>query len=365
MNTQTLGGLAAAQQRAQERFSGLLQSPRLGTAAALPKLRSCAVGISAGLHRGAALRLRKTARVGSAEDNDIVLRDAGVLPHHAELRRVDGVWSVFALNGGPALPASESAVHGRFIRRRHAIGSAELVLTQTLPPESAPRRLRRSLRRGFAPALLALSALLGTAVVVQLVRPASASVSIIDRNLAAEGWPDVNLVASQETPLVATGYVNDAGSLAQLRRWLDQNDMAHVSIQVRVGLELAASVRDALADPALSVAYRGADVVRVQGTSDDMAVRDRLRLLTSDLAGVARIDDRVAFYEVPNTAPQQHTLPVRIVSVAPGENPSFAGENNARYFVGAVLPDGAEVTAIGSDAIEFSVGQRSVTYPLN
>ncbi|MBA3596413.1 MAG: hypothetical protein H0W40_03415 [Methylibium sp.] len=364
MNTQTFGGMAAAQ-RAQQTFANLLQSPILNAGAAVPRLHPCAVRVSAGLHRGAALRLRSAARVGSADDNDIVLRDAGVRPHHAELRRVDGVWSLFALPGGLALPPSESGIRGRFMRQRLVIGSAELVLTQALPPEPAPKRLRRSLGRGVAPVLLALSALLTAGVVVQLVRPASASMPLDTRNLAAQGWPDVNLVAAPDSSPLATGYVDDAASLARLRLWLEQEKLAHAGLQVRVGSELAMQVRDALADPSLSVAYRGAGTVRVQGTSDDMAVRDRLRLLTADLAGVVRIDDRVAFYQVPNTAPRQHALPVQIVSVVPGENGNFAGADGARYFVGAVLPDGAEVIAIGPEAIEFAVGKNRITYPLN
>lgn len=365
MNTPTFGGMAAAQ-RAQQSFANLLQSPILNVVSAVPALRPCAVRISAGLHRGATLRLRSAARVGSADDNDIVLRDAGVRPHHAELRRVDGVWSLFALPGGLALQAAETGTRGgRFMRQRQVIGSAELVITQALPPESAPKRLRRSLGRGVAPVLLALSALLTVGVVVQLVRPASASMPLGTRNLAAQGWPDVNLVAAPDSSPLATGYVDDAASLARLRLWLEQEKMAHVALQVRVGSEIAMQVRDALADPTLSVSYRGAGAVRVQGTSDDMAVRDRLRLLTADLAGVVRIDDHVAFYQVPNTAPRQHTLPVRIVSVIPGENGSFGGENGARYFVGAVLPDGAEVKAIELDGIDFVVGERRITYPLN
>lgn len=364
MKATTLGHLAAARQAAQQRFAGLLQSPKAAFAAR-PDLGPCAVRVTDGLHRGATLRLRGPARVGSAQDNDIVLRDAGVQPHHVELRRVDGVWCLLALPEGQVLPVAERRACGRFLRQRHELGGAGLVLTQPRPPEPVHRRVGRSLRQGAAPVLLALSALLSAGVVVQLVRPASATVPMGTRNLAAHGWPDVNLVSAPDTSLQAVGYVDDADALMRLRQWLQKEGLPHAAMQVRIGAEITLRVREALADPTLSVAYSGGGTVRVQGTSEDMAVRERLRMLTADLAGVVRIDNRVAFYEVPDTSPRQHSLPIRIVNVMPGENGSFASDKGQRYFVGAVLPDGAEVVSIDVDSIEFALGNRRITYPLN
>jgi hypothetical protein len=79
-----------------------------------------------------------------------------------------------------------------------------------------------------------------------------------------------------------------------------------------------------------------------------------------------RIDDRVLLNEVKVPQPvKEHTLPIRVVDVIPGVHGSFSDGAGARYFVGGVLPDGAEVVAIRVDAIEFKVGGKSIFYHLN
>ncbi len=352
-----------------ERLSGLFSSLVNRAAAHRPAAGNddrpgCAVRVASGMHRGATLRLREAARLGSDESNDIVLRDPGVLPHHAELRRVDGVWALCDLDHGRTAAAIETAQRGRFERRRYGIGAAQIVISQARPLLLARRRVRARLVRLAAPLLLLLSAVLGAVVIVQLVQPAVARSPAVARNLGAVGFADVQLAAAPGEPTVFSGYVDDAAGLARLQAWMQQNARGPNSVQVRVGSELAARVREALQAPGLSVDYRGAGVVRVQGSTEDAAVRERLRRAAADLARAVRIDDQVAFIETPNTARIEHPLPVRIVDVMPGENGSFSNGSGARYFAGAVLPDGSEVVAVRAEAIEFAVGSRRITYPL-
>lgn len=357
---------AGAIDNAARRFSGLLGQrprPQAGHAAAAP----CALRIVAGLHRGAMLRLREATLLGSDADNDIVLCDPDVKARHAELRRVDGVWGLYDRADGSVIAAFEVGRRGRFVRQRHALGAAQLVISQAMPLDLTPASRPSRFGRLLAPALLVLAASLGAAVLVQVVTPASAGIVDGSRRLAAEGWPDVELVAAPNAPLTARGYVDDAASLAHLRRWLTSQHLGHAMVVVRTGAELAARVRDALVDTGLAVDYQGGGSVRVQGSSTRMAVRERLRRITADLAGVVRIDDRVAFVEVPDLTPKTHVLPMRIVDVRPGNadnGGSFGAENGARYFVGGVLPDGSEVLAIGEDSIEFSMNGRLIHYRL-
>jgi hypothetical protein len=362
-----------------QRFAGLLgRAP-----AAAPAVSSLpppyAVRVLAGMHRGATLRLRNPARLGSSDDNDVVLRDPDVLAHHAELRCVHGVWGFYELAketpGSAATPESqarlippfETARHGRFVRRRHALGAAQLVITQAVPlpaPLSGP--LQR-VSRLLTPVVLVLAALLGAAGIVQLVTPASANLVTGTRSLASEGWADVQLVNEPNKPLLVRGYVDNAGSLDRLKRWLADENLSHGVFAVRDGAELAARVRDAVGDADLTVSYQPGGSVRVQGTSSKMAARERLRRITADLAGAVRVDDRVAFVEAPDRTPKQHVLPIRIVDVRPGTGEhggSFGSENSVRFFVGAVLSDGSEVLAIGDDSIEFSMNGRRINYPL-
>jgi hypothetical protein len=358
-------GVSTASQSAMRRFGALLDRPQSVSVSAQkePVLVPCVLRVTVGLHRGATLRLQGPTRLGSAPDNDIVLHDPGVRAHHAELRRLDGVWGLFDIEDGHEVRAIETARRGRFERRRHGLGAAELVFSQAMPARAARQRLQRNLARAVAPVLLCLAVVLGAAVIIQLVPPVSAHLPNETQSLASDGFPDVKLVATPGIQPQLLGYVADAEALARLKSWLSQHDaQGKTSFQVRVGTELTARVREALADTALTVDYLPAGVVRVQGSSSNLATRERLRSLTAELSGVVRIDDRVAFLEVADTTAREHLLPVRVVDVIPGENGSFSNGNGTRYFVGGVLPDGAEVVAIRADAIEFSIGTKNIVY---
>jgi hypothetical protein len=210
--------------------------------------------------------------------------------------------------------------------------------------------------------------MLAAAVIVQLLPTATANRIKGTRNLAAEGWPDVNLVGGENARIQAKGYVADADALKRLQTWIKANDFDTASMNVRIGADLVNRVKEALAsDPTLTVAYLGSGTVRVSGVSDSLATRERLSRVKADLLNVVLIDDQVAIAPMGETKPREHTLPIRIVDVRPGSTHttgSFGTENNTRYFVGAVLPDGSEVVSIKSDSIEFSLDNKIIVFPL-
>jgi hypothetical protein len=358
--------LADASRRAAARFARLMERPQAAYSSHGGNApRPCAVRVTRGLHQGASLRLHGPVTLGSDAGNEVVLRDPGVRLRHAELRRVDGLWGLFDLEDGRAVQPIETSMHGLYERRRYGVGASEFVLTQARPARAARRRFRQAIGRRLGPALLVMAAALGAVVIVQLVQPVSAHTAAGARTLSAEGFPDVRLIAAEGGAAQLSGYVDDAKALTRLQQWLSRNPgLGAARVQVRVGTELAARVQEALSNPALTVDYIGSGTVRIQGSSESTALRDQLHRLTLDLAGVVKIDNRVAFIEPAEAAPREHVLPVRIVDVVPGENGSFSNGSGARYFVGGVLPDGAEVVAIRKDGIEFSVAGRPVIYPL-
>jgi hypothetical protein len=352
-----------------KRFQGMLRQeapPRLPQDAGH---HACVVFLNTGVHAGAQIRVTNSpTRLGSASDNDVVLRDAGVLPHHAELRRVDGRWALYVVDGVASFPPLVSGERGQFVRQRHAIGGCGLVLSQRRPldktPPSKGLRWKSTLAALVVPGLFVAAAALGAVGLMQLVKPTPTLALAQNRSLAAEGWPDVQLQSkpSQETQI--TGYVNTPAALTALRQWVKGQGMDSASMLVRVGDDMAAKVREAVGDPGLKVSYLGAGRVRVAGSSNDLALRTRLLALRTDLAGAVLIDDQVAF-AAQTEPPRQHTLPVRILGISPGPNGSFTTVDGARYFVGGVLSDGAEVTAIQRDGIAFKMGEKNVFYPLN
>lgn len=363
MNTQVLQKGTHAAGGTAQRFMGLLQKQ---AAPALPVIPCCILHIDSGVHAGAQLRLRQSPlRIGSGADNDIVLHDAGVRPHHAELCRVDGRWSLVAAGGTAPFPPLQALARGRFLRQLYGIGAATLVLSQPVTDRKEPPRLRAGdWQRAAALLLLLLAVPLGTAAIVQMVRPSETLQKYSASSLAAQGWPDARLVVDPTQQVRVEGYVDDAAQLERLRTWLQEQGHGRPVLGVRVGAEWAARVRDALGKEALQVDYQGAGVVRVRGTTADIAVRKQLQQIRRDLEPAVRFADEVAYVDEAPQTPKPRLLPFRIVNVSPGENGSFTTDTGARYFTGAVLSDGAEVTAVDADAVEFRVDGKIILYPL-
>jgi hypothetical protein len=93
-------------------------------------------------------------------------------------------------------------------------------------------------------------------------------------------------------------------------------------------------------------------------------VKSRLRALSTELANIIPIEDHVAY--VDNREPASPgALPVKLRGVMIGNPSYFLTDTGARYFVGGVLPDGAEVMAIEPTQIRFRAGDRQYVYNLD
>ena len=353
-------GEAPARPDRSGRFAALLRGGAVAPRSVPPP---CAVRVLSGLHAGACVRLRASpVRIGSAGDNDIVLNDAGVQAHHAELRRTDGQWALYIGSGPCAFPPLERRRRGRMQRERHGIGGCDVVVSQPRPPVRPPSPLRW--QRFVAPGLLAAAALLATAAVLQLTQPATAQVASGRESLAAHGWPDATIVREPDRRPSVQGHVHDAQQQAALKRWLLGQGLVDAELATHVGSEWVERVRDALEGSGLAVAYIGAGQVRVTGATADAATRTALSRLRADIAGAVELVDHVGFIETPQP-PRLRPLPARITSLTPGELGSFSTEGGARYFVGSVMSDGAQVVAISASGIEFRLGDKTILHPLN
>ena len=362
-----LSNLGKHKQKTAQRFNDLLSRTQ-SLYAASPhgeNAKPCALRISNGLHQGAALRFKDAIRLGSAPDNDLVLQDPGVRPHHAELRRVDGMWGLYDVENGRPLHAIEVARRGKFERRRHGLGAAELVFSQikkrrgpiTVRP-SNPKRSLAVLLLVFSVFLIGVTAYVGHKVIFP--EPVGET-----RNLVRDGFPDVKLTVGRNQQSLLSGYVDNAEALGRLKRWIDlQVGLGAPQVKVRVGDELANRVREALQDTDLTVQYVSGGVVRVLGTTNKLDVREQIGRLAADLRGIVRIDDKVSYLEAVEEVkpPPPYKIPVRVVDVIPGKQGSFGDGRGTRYFVGAILPDGAEVLNIELDAIEVTLSGTKQKY---
>lgn len=364
MNTQTLQREVPPLMMAAKKFQGLLRAEPKANAGTKQPAKPCVLHIDSGVHAGAQIRLAKTpVRLGSAPDNDVVLRDPGVMPHHAELRRVDGQWSLFVVEGTQAFPALTVKNHGAFVRQRHTIGASGLVLSQSAGRSTVPQKQAFQWERVVAPVLFAVAAVVGAGAILHFVKPVAPALVSHNKILVAEGWPDVRISSQPNMGVRVTGYVENPAALTALQSWLSANGMAKAEVVVRVGDELTNRVREALGDSGLRVNYIPGGKVRIEGNSSDMALRSKVQLLAADLSGVVAVEDLVVYDEAP-PEPKAYPLPVRIVSLSPGEQGSFTTDSGARYFVGGILSDGAEVTAVLSDGVAFKLGEKNIIYPL-
>ena len=126
---------------------------------------------------------------------------------------------------------------------------------------------------------------------------------------------------------------------------------------------LVEQVRQALAGEALQITHHGKRV-RVEGSTANLAIKQRVTLLAQELAGVVEIDDRVVYAEPPAGPKAPEPLPVRVRDVMVGEPSYFRTDTGAYYYEGALLPDGAEVVGIEAKQIRFRRANKIIVFTL-
>ena len=104
--------------------------------------------------------------------------------------------------------------------------------------------------------------------------------------------------------------------------------------------------------------------LRIAGTTQQLNVKNRIRSLGDDLRGVVAIDDRVAYVAARAREEPRSPFPFSLQGISIGNPSYFLTDRGARYYVGGVLPDGAEVMAIESDRIRLRREGRDLVYDL-
>jgi Inner membrane component of T3SS, cytoplasmic domain len=370
---------------AAERFAGLLDRAapvlrrRSVVPSAPPRFEPAArLLVRDGLHTGAWMSLHgQRLHVGRADDGDIVLTDPGMPPLAAQFVRGDDGWQLEAppgdtdhADGASAAPVAGESLNGRWRRRRWQLHGVTLVVIDASPivaqaPATGTRR-----RLGFTIALGAGAALLCIGAVVaiaQMSKPSShALVAQALPALQALKLPDVRLRRTDDGTLELSGQVNDAAEFAKLRDWLARSPVDDAQLRVQVGTALADQVRQALGSAAeAKVTYTGGGHVRVEGSTRSGDLKRHVQTLVAEMRDTVSIDDQLALIDGKDGAPAQRPLPIRIVNVMLGDAPYFQTDAGSTYFVGSVLPDGAEVIAIAPLEILFRLGDREITYRID
>lgn len=283
--------------------------------------RATTLRMTSGLHHGASMELIAGEYViGSGDACDIVLRGAEVAARHC---RVTRGWS--GMTVGDLRPGGAQSVAARRIRYdagaievEYDVGGVQFMLRHSPPAQAEPHSHKH-------PASWRMLIIVIASVVVGL------------------------------TFIAARGTVKQNPGAADNHR-----DNAHVSAVSPS--DLVEEAQRALADEALRVELRNGRLL-VEGRTSRTILKNRIHALAEDLRGTVAVEDRVE-YVAADDLNSPGPLPVRIQGVMIGKPSYFLTDSGVRYFVGGVLPDGAEVLSIDAGAIQFRRGGRVIAYKL-
>ncbi len=336
-------------------------------------LPSVTLRVNSGLHHGATMELMaREYLIGSADDCDIVLRDAQVAAEHCRLTRG---WSGFSVRDlrapKPQVIAPKAvAYEDGAIEAEYDIGGVLIALRQ-----QPPLRVAAGTEQGRkSTASWPLLAAVGAALVLSIVAfgsgdraPEAAPTALADQilvgneGLLAHGFGTVHFRQDARGELEITGLVADTAQKQRLDRWLKSAKYEVSRARVHVMSELAEQARHALADDSLQVIVVG-DHLRLQGMTSRVGAKARVRALADDLRGTVGVEDGVVYSESRPTS--AGPFPIQLRGVMVGDPSYFLTDSGARYFVGGVLPDGAEVVSIEAQQIRFRQGGKVLVYKL-
>lgn len=344
--------------------------------------------IVAGVHCGASRRLgaQELLVIGSGDDCDIVLADAGVAKHHAIISVLGGRISIRAVDsplrvgGRPLHPGDPIDLPPL---ARIEIGDATLALgdehhagwTDLLPagdgkPVPTAKRLSRAaLRRLPAVAAIAVLSLASVAIFAAVIPPEKTGPEPreqLGKLIKEYGIIDGRSQLDGRGNWVLSGTVLDDTARALIQRRLAAEDL-HARLDLRTGDDVARDVREVLRSNGLTAQARYLDNGRVEikGAFPDTAVLNSAVLSRAmfEVRGVKKILPVNLAPPESKPAAVKHFEAVTIVSVVKDGDPHVVASDGSRYGVGATLPDGRELVAIGDKVWAMADGKISQIRP--
>ncbi|WP_226467217.1 FHA domain-containing protein [Luteimonas panaciterrae] len=339
--------------------------------------------ILSGLHAGAGrtLAAREMILVGSGEDCDIVLADAGVARHHALINLLGDVSSLRALDaplridGQPLNPGDPVELRPL---QRIQIGEAAIAYGTeddpgwaTLQPgntgfsAAAARVSSAGMRR--LPMIAAIAVLsLAALAVFAAVMPSQKQK--VDTDAEAKALVhDFHIykgaLSNDGTGQTLSGIVPDRATTDLIQRRIQEKDLP-VALNLRTGEQIAADVgevlRTTLPGVDIKTRYLGEGNVEVAGYFPDMVALQRVAQSRAmrDVRGLTRIVPKnqtaLAIGQGPTNAPPPAASapppPTRIISIVRGKDAHLVGMDGQTYAVGADIPGLGKLLSIGETA---------------
>ncbi|MGY1458054.1 MULTISPECIES: type III secretion system inner membrane ring subunit SctD [unclassified Luteimonas] len=328
--------------------------------------RGIVLRVVSGLHAGAERELAggEMILIGSGDDCDMVLADAGVAARHALLSFVNGRFSLRALDA--PLHVATAMVHpGDPIEldrvQRVGIGEAAIAFGAAddagwdrlvpggLGPRPAPDRPARPyLRRLPAVAAVAVLSLVSLAIFAMVV-PQQQDVpdprAQLQRLVPQYGIDDGLAAIDQQGRLVLTGTVPDAATRERIARRIAEEKI-DARLELRTGDDIAGDVAEILRGQGISARtrYLGNGDVEVRGAFEDGAALEAASYSRAmrEVKGVVRVIP----VNVSEVAAAKRNLPavpakpvrIRVAAIVRGDDPHVVSGKGDRYQVGAELP---------------------------
>ena len=332
--------------------------------------------IIAGLHAGATrpLSRREMVLIGSGDDCDVVLADAGVAPHHALLNVVDGRYHLRALDAPLELPGGTlhpgDPVEVAQIQRiglgqaAIAFGAADAVEWLVLGPDPAGGAGSARARPPFASRMpliagVAVLALAALAIFAALTPAPPAPVDVEQRlhALAREfDVSNVQITRDVDGRAVVSGTIDDAEARERFAARLREEGV-DAGLALRSGQDLAGDVARVMRTGGYVVEadYLGDNNVRVTGHlgGDDQAVRDFIRSRAMAETGVNKVEAVNLDLPVADAVADSQAPPAgkaHIVAIVRGESPHIVDAEGNVYHDGASVPGWGELVSIGQFA---------------
>ena len=328
--------------------------------------RGVVLRVVSGLHSGAERELAggEMILVGSGEDCDMVLADAGVASHHALLSFLDGRFSLRALDAplhvGTAMIHPGDPVELDRVQRvgigeaAIAFGAAddagwERLVPGGLGPRPAPERVARPYTRRL-PAIAAIAALsLASLAIFAAVMPQKEEApdgrDQLQRLIPEYGIDDGQASLDPNGRLVLTGTVADTATRERIARRI-ADDQIDARLELRTGDDIAGDVAEILRGQGITARtrYLGNGDVEVTGSFEDEAALRAASFSRAmrEVKGVARVipvdvsGSAVARRQAPAAPPKP--VRIRVASIVRGDNPHLVSGKGDRYEVGAELP---------------------------
>ncbi|RWC50600.1 MAG: hypothetical protein EOS55_01345 [Mesorhizobium sp.] len=303
---------------------------------------STALSVTHGFHAGAEINLVEPVyTIGSSTEADVVLRDAGIAPIHARLRRQGSQFEIEAVGGDVALATGETIREGHGSRCRLpltiSVGDARIRLVN---PERPPNRWAISNR----PLPVAGSVLLAVFAVSVAANGFSFAKPDIDQKLASQDGEPVRMAFAGE----ARQEVLDDSSPAQIQNAADAESLLKQHLE-----------------------QSGISTLTVQRSSGRLVVSG---MIPNDKSGVwtetqSWFDQAFGAHItlVSNVMIGNAEQPPRLTlqAIWYGERPYVIATDGARYHEGAFTNDGWTIKHIGETELLLTKGGATVAlkYP--